>query len=314
MWRCPIEIKMKPGTENSRTNITRTYRFAVLGMSLSNLFDIQNASDLLKSLLNILNEYEQSKEETYKPKMVRHKALGIHDTWILTKLRDQYSDPRKHPNDKSGVWMTIQCPFLTLQRLPFSWHLTWYLSSFPTSMTTDVYTSPSPSTTTKPFSPFSTFFRKSTTKSTNCLDHHPSLIPTNTWWAHWASFPLTLESHTYFRTHITQKETEVCGELRTGISWRMLRMWVDWWAPRQHGHQRLGKWCWTLIRNSKSVTFFTVREFVFKFLPQKIISVLLKDLDKFARNSIKDELATLGPSLRGQGVQDIGREQYDFEL
>lgn len=94
---------MKPGTENSRTNITRTYRFAVLGMSLSNLFDIQNASDLLKSLLNILNEYEQSKEETYKPKMVRHKALGIHDTWILTKLRDQYSDPRKHPNDKSGV-------------------------------------------------------------------------------------------------------------------------------------------------------------------------------------------------------------------
>ena len=62
------------------------------------------------------------------------------------------------------------------------------------------------------------------------------------------------------------------------------------------------------------MTFFTVREFVFKFLPQKIISVLLKDLDKFARNSIKDELATLGPSLRGQGVQDIGREQYDFEL
>lgn len=44
------------------------------------------------------------------------------------------------------------------------------------------------------------------------------------------------------------------------------------------------------------------------------MSILLKDLDKFARNSIKDELGSLGPSLRNQVVQDIGRELYDFEL
>ena len=53
----------------------RTSRFAVLGMSLSNVFDITNANDLMKGLLNILAEYEQSKDENYKPKMVRISTL-----------------------------------------------------------------------------------------------------------------------------------------------------------------------------------------------------------------------------------------------
>lgn len=39
-------------------------------MSLSIVFDNTNANDLLKSLLNILTEYDQSKEENYRPKMV----------------------------------------------------------------------------------------------------------------------------------------------------------------------------------------------------------------------------------------------------
>lgn len=46
---------------------------------------------------------------------------------------------------------------------------------------------------------------------------------------------------------------------------------------------------------------------------QKIIAQLLKELDQFARNAIKDELATLDPLLRNQAVPDNGREQYDFE-
>ena len=49
----------------------RTLSFAILGMSLSGVFDNTNASDLLKSLLNILNEHEQSKDVDYnKSKMV----------------------------------------------------------------------------------------------------------------------------------------------------------------------------------------------------------------------------------------------------
>ena len=52
-------------------SLSRTLRFCILGMSLSGVFDITNANDLLKSLLNILTEYDQSKDENYKPKMVR---------------------------------------------------------------------------------------------------------------------------------------------------------------------------------------------------------------------------------------------------
>ncbi|KAI9433826.1 hypothetical protein H4582DRAFT_1982773 [Lactarius indigo] len=55
---------------------------------------------------------------------------------------------------------------------------------------------------------------------------------------------------------------------------------------------------------------------------KKIISVLLKDLDVFARNSIKDELASLDPLLRnvggwggpvGSGDDGGGRAVYDFD-
>lgn len=48
----------------------RTKRFAILAMSLSNLLDIQQPQDLLRGILNTLTEYDQSKEESDKPKMV----------------------------------------------------------------------------------------------------------------------------------------------------------------------------------------------------------------------------------------------------
>ena len=47
---------------------------------------------------------------------------------------------------------------------------------------------------------------------------------------------------------------------------------------------------------------------------QKITSALLKDLDTFARNGIKDELASLDPLLRNLSVaDDPGKIMYDFE-
>jgi hypothetical protein len=39
-------------------------------MSLSNLLDIQQPQDLLRGLLNTMTEYEQSKEDSDKPKIV----------------------------------------------------------------------------------------------------------------------------------------------------------------------------------------------------------------------------------------------------
>ncbi|OAX41883.1 hypothetical protein K503DRAFT_437706 [Rhizopogon vinicolor AM-OR11-026] len=47
----------------------RTYRFAVLAMSLSNLLDIPQVQDFLRGLMNTMNEYDQAKEEHDKPKI-----------------------------------------------------------------------------------------------------------------------------------------------------------------------------------------------------------------------------------------------------
>ncbi len=52
----------------------RTSRFATLGFSLSNLLDINNPQDLLRGLFNTM-EYDQSKEDNEKPKMVSTHAL-----------------------------------------------------------------------------------------------------------------------------------------------------------------------------------------------------------------------------------------------
>jgi hypothetical protein len=46
----------------------RTYKFAVLGMSLSNLFDIHPAMDFLRTLASLLAEYDQLQDDI-KPKM-----------------------------------------------------------------------------------------------------------------------------------------------------------------------------------------------------------------------------------------------------
>ncbi|KXN91207.1 hypothetical protein AN958_02240 [Leucoagaricus sp. SymC.cos] len=47
----------------------RTYRFATLGFSLSNLLDINNPQDLLRAILNTVTEYDQAKEENDRPRM-----------------------------------------------------------------------------------------------------------------------------------------------------------------------------------------------------------------------------------------------------
>ena len=50
----------------------RTHSFAILGLSLSNLLDIHQPQDLLRALLSLLVEYDQTKpEDLDKNKIVR---------------------------------------------------------------------------------------------------------------------------------------------------------------------------------------------------------------------------------------------------
>ncbi|KAG2124518.1 hypothetical protein BD769DRAFT_1467442 [Suillus cothurnatus] len=49
----------------------RTYRFAILAMSLSNLLDIPQVQDFLRGLMNTMNEYDQAKEEPDRQPKIR---------------------------------------------------------------------------------------------------------------------------------------------------------------------------------------------------------------------------------------------------
>lgn len=46
---------------------------------------------------------------------------------------------------------------------------------------------------------------------------------------------------------------------------------------------------------------------------QKMIAMLLKELDDFARTGIKEELASLDPLLRNVGIMEEGREVFDLD-
>lgn len=48
-------------------------------------------------------------------------------------------------------------------------------------------------------------------------------------------------------------------------------------------------------------------------LTQKLIAMLLKELDDCARQGIRDELASLDPLLRNVAVPEDSRELYDYE-
>ncbi|KAG2075865.1 hypothetical protein BDR04DRAFT_1004478 [Suillus decipiens] len=49
----------------------RTYRFAILAMSLSNLLEIPQVQDFLRGLMNTMNEYDQAKEEPDRQPKIR---------------------------------------------------------------------------------------------------------------------------------------------------------------------------------------------------------------------------------------------------
>ncbi|OAV91352.1 hypothetical protein PTTG_28005 [Puccinia triticina 1-1 BBBD Race 1] len=49
--------------------VTRTTKFAILGMSLSSLLDINNLQDFLKAMINLLHEFECIPNDNFKPKI-----------------------------------------------------------------------------------------------------------------------------------------------------------------------------------------------------------------------------------------------------
>jgi hypothetical protein len=86
----------------------RTKRFAILGMSLSNLLDIHQAQDLLRGLLNTLTEYDQAKEDSDKPKMVRDLPIELLFQFLQTLHLSAYSKPKWQNGKLQAASLTIQ--------------------------------------------------------------------------------------------------------------------------------------------------------------------------------------------------------------
>ncbi|KAI0320325.1 hypothetical protein OF83DRAFT_1025093, partial [Amylostereum chailletii] len=212
----------------------RTYRFAILAMSLASLFDVSQPADLLRGLLNTLNEYEQNREEGDRQRLRLWKR------------------PKRQPGaigDYNMMPDASDTSYLTFPHMPFPLDYTTTLLSL-LDILSALYA-----------------------KISKLLG--PSPFP------HASQHMLGLSPHpgvSYLFQGQTAKEGENdlwevaigSGAVSAGLS-----------SPPPSWTPGFGE---------------MVVKVDGKF--KKIISLLLKDLDTFARDGIKDELSSLNPLLR----------------
>jgi len=245
----------------------RTKRFAILGMSLSNLLDIPQPQDFLRGLLNTLAEYDQSKEDSDKPKM------RLFKTKMAKRAGGGFADytvPYTEGPDATYL-VTPQIPF------PLDYHQTLLslldvLSEVYAKISRILGPSPFPHSSQHMMGPL------------GLQAPHPGV------------------SYLFSGAEATPKD-DVKDE---GSLWGIAHAHAP---PSTGGYTNGGM-------NSPPPSWTpALAEMVLKVDGKfkKITSVLLKELDAFARNGIKDELASLDPLLRNVAVADDGREQYDFE-
>jgi len=247
---------------NNVTMKKRTYRFAILGMSLSNLFEISNAQDLLRGLLGTLAEYEQAKEENYKPKIriFRRPAKKLPAGDFALSYQD---------NSEQSYLVTPQMPF------GLDYHQT-LLSLL--DILSEMYNKISKILGPSPIS-------------------HPSQQMMG---------PLGMVSAHPGVSYLFHGEVNHHHENDDALWWIANGQGVN-----VSGHNMNGG----ALMSPPPAWTPALGEMILKVdgKLKKIISTLLKELDAFARNSIKDELASLDPLLRNKASTEDGREQYDFE-
>ncbi|KII89266.1 hypothetical protein PLICRDRAFT_110017 [Plicaturopsis crispa FD-325 SS-3] len=273
----------------------RTYRFAILGMSLSNLLDIHQPQDLLRGMLGTLTEYDQWKEESDKPKMrlFRSKIAKRQAGGGLMDYNIPYTD-----SSETSYLITPHMPF------PLDYHQTLLSlldvlsesynklskllgpSPFPHSAHSHMH---GPLGTLAPHPGVSYLFSEAPNSSAQAqTGHAPTSADGSLWGIANAGLPANGPG--------SAMGMGMAGGVSAGTA-----PWVGGFAgplgsPPPSWAPAMGE---------------SVLKIDAKF--KKITTTLLKELDAFARNGIKDELASLDPLLRNVAVTDDGREQYDFE-
>ncbi|KAJ7168317.1 hypothetical protein C8R43DRAFT_1121481 [Mycena crocata] len=259
----------------------RTYRFAILGMSLSGLLDISHPQDLLKGLINTIQDYEQSREDSDKSKIRPTKRLF---KTKMGKRPGMFTDYIGSYGDASEAYLvTPHIPF------PLDYHQT-LLSLL--DVLSEVYNKISKLLGPSPFS----HSAQNMMGPLGLLAPHPGV-----------SYLFSPESGPYATPQQGQYSSNptlssnphLPFDPDAGSLWSIANVSTG-------GHMSSPPATWNP----------SLGEMVLKIDGKfkKITTVLLKELDQFARNGIKDELASLDPLLRNINVpEEGGRAIYEFE-
>jgi len=233
----------------------RSYRFAVLGMSLSNTFDIQPSQDFLRAIINTLVDFEQFQDGTDKSRIRLFRGS-------------------KPPKKGGGNDYAMSLPDPGETSYLMAPHIPYYLNYHETLISlvdviSEVYQKIS---SLLGFSPFPA---SSQMGPLGMITPYPGI-------SYLFSGEETVrdDEESLLGIVFGSAGAATFGGLSSPTSWNPL--WAD------------------MVNKIDSKL-------------KKTITLLTKELDTFARNAIRDELASLDPLLRNVAINDLGREQYDFE-
>ncbi|KAF9484888.1 hypothetical protein BDN70DRAFT_796759 [Pholiota conissans] len=265
----------------------RTARFAILGLSLSALLDINQPTDLLRGLLNTITEYDQAKEEgDNRPKIPRIKFKNKQSKKNASGIAE-YTGSYTDSSADASFLVSPSIPF------PLDYHQT-LLSLL--DVLSEVYNKISKLLGPSPF-PHSSQHMMG---PLGLLSPHPgvSYLFSN-------ENPNSISSQNLSNANPNNPNHGSLWGIANASSGPSGQLMIGGGMPLSV----VGGW------NN------TLGDMVLKIDSKlkKITSALLKDLDAFARNGIKDELSSLDPLLRNLSVTDesygpgAGKITYDFE-
>ncbi|PPQ65308.1 hypothetical protein CVT24_011435 [Panaeolus cyanescens] len=295
---------------NNNAMKKRTARFAILGLSLSTLLDINQPQDLLRGLLNTITEYDQAKDDGDKQSKMRRRFLPKAGRKV-SEYTGSYADS---PIDASYL-IAPSTPF------PLDYHQT-LLSLL--DVLSEVYNkigkllgpSPFPHSNQHMMGPLGLLSPHPGVSYLFAGEHAQSqptsYFPSN---PYQQSNPnLHQPGHGIHNGHHNGSGPLSAPPLESELSSSL-------WAIANPSAALMGSATFggTLGSPPPAVWNKALGEMVQKIDEKlkRITSTLLKDLDAFARNGIRDELASLDPLLRnaseGSNFTTGGKVLYDFE-
>jgi len=232
----------------------RSYQFAVLGMSLSNTFDIQPSQDFLRAIINTLVDFDQFQDGIDKSRIRFFRG--------------------KPPKKGGGNDFAMPLPDPGETSYLMAPHIPYYLNYHQTLISlidviSEVYQKIS---SLLGFSPFPA---SSQMGPLGMITPYPGI------------------SYLFSGDETARDGEESLLGIALGTGG----------AATFGGHTSPSSWnpLWADMVNKIDTKL------------KKTITLLTKELDTFARNQIRDELASLDPLLRNVTIHDLGREQYDFD-